>query len=124
MTATADANVVLSTHVAELLAKLTELRNVEMHPGRGGAKRAEAARAAAEKLERRIARMMRPSTHLNAQAEKVAQRAKRLAKSKNPKERAQVVLGALDELPVDLAIEVAEEGLRRARARAGDGQQP
>jgi DNA transposition AAA+ family ATPase len=115
----ADQQSRIKAHLDALWKRLERLRKVEAKPGRGGAAKAKEASDRADKIERRISRLSRAKAHLDAQADKDAARARRKARSKNPRERAEVVLGALDELPVDLALEVCEEAMRRAQARAG-----
>jgi len=109
----------LRQHIADLQKKIDELTNVRPR-GRGAPEKAKANSDAADRLERRVSRMLRSAASSEAQEERLRQRARALAKSKSPRDRAQVVLAALDELPVDLALEVATEGLRRAKRRAGE----
>jgi hypothetical protein len=117
----------LNEHVSKLQKRIERLMRVEARRRVTKCKKcdtpvdkAKEAAAEADKLERRVSRLLRAAAHIDAQEEKRSQRAKRLAKSKAPRDRAELVLGALDEMPVDLAMQTAEEALRRARARAGE----
>ena len=103
----------LIDHIAELRAKVDTLTAVK---GKG----AKAASDAAERLERRVVRLMRSAAVLDRDANEEARRANRLGRSKNPTDRADLILGALDELPIDLVLRIVEEAGRRARARAGE----
>lgn len=76
--------------------------------------------ARAEKLERRVVRLLRSQAALDAQGKLARTRAQRLARSKLPQDHAELILGALDELPIDLALRIAAEAMERAQARAGD----
>jgi hypothetical protein len=116
-----DQRAWLAGHLAALRRRLDKLRKVEVSPGKGGAERAKTAADAADKLERRMSRLMRAAAHLDNQAAKTGQHARRLMRSKNPRDRAEVVVNAAAELPVDLALEVGEQILAAARARGGQG---
>lgn len=114
-----DERKTLADHIAALWAQINALTAsaVELK----GVK-AKAASDAADRLERRVSRMMRAAAHLDGQDKRARERAGRLAKSKNPKDRAELVLGAIDELPIDLAFAILDEGGRRTRARAGEAE--
>jgi hypothetical protein len=119
----AQARAWLERYALQIRGRLQKLAKVETRPGRGGAKKQEAAAQLADKLERRLARLMRVSEKLEGQVVREAALAKRLAKSKDPRERAEVVLRALDELPAEIAGQTAAEAGRRAAARLGRGQE-
>lgn len=108
----------LNEHAARLRKRIDELATA---PAKAASKRKEEA-TEADKLERRVARLLRSASQLDAAVERERQRANRLLKSKKPRERAEALISAIDELPLDLAIAVADEVSRRATARKGDAE--
>jgi hypothetical protein len=71
-----------------------------------------------ENAEKRVARLLRASSAIEAAMRQEGQRAKRLAKSRRPQDRAELVLGALDELPLDVAEDVLKGAKKRLKDRA------
>jgi hypothetical protein len=118
----AEEHAWLHAHVTLLRERIDKLTRIEQAPGKGGAAQAKDASDRAERYERRVSRLLRAAAHLDGQAEKKAAKARRLAKSKSPKDRAELVIGAASELPVDLALQVGEVILKQARERAGGGE--
>jgi hypothetical protein len=113
----------MTAHVARLRDRIDRLARREARAerrGTAGAERAKECSDAADRLERRISRLLRGLAHLDAQEERRLARLRRLGKSKRPQDRVELILGACDELAADLALQVAEEALRRARGRTGD----
>src|SRR5687767_4091362 len=123
----------LEDHLASLRRQIDRLQRTAARAGTGkrATERVATANAEAEKLERRVARLARVQHQRAARKEKAADRmgqaaerahkaaektrqhAKRLARSKDPRERAELVVNAAAELPVELALAAGEEILRQ-----------
>lgn len=111
-----------SDQIADLRGRIVALRKKETNPGRGGAAAAAKATAQAEKLERRVSRLLRDEARADTKVSQLRIHAVRLGRSKKPADRAELVLNALDELPAELALQVVDEATKRARARLGGGE--
>lgn len=109
----------LQMHASRLRDRLDEIADA---PAKTVKKRKDDA-ADADKLERRLSRVLRAAAALDSAVERERQRANRLLKSKKPRDRAEALLSAIDELPGDLALAVSQEALSRATKRAG-GKEP
>lgn len=70
-----------------------------------------------EANEKRVARLVRATAQTDTAARKAEAEVDALVRSRDPRDQAKVVLGAIDELPVDIALQVVEEAARRTRAR-------
>jgi hypothetical protein len=117
----------LQAHVADVWAELERAKRLRRAALRSrsatAAARAAQLAAEADKLERRLQRLRRMGNQNETRERQAWARAQRLADSKSPRDHVELLLGAIDELPIDLALEIADEALRRARRRAGQGSE-
>jgi len=104
---------------AEALRQLAMEKTLERFQGRNAPSKRRAAQKEADLLERRVARLLRAATQLEAAVEREERRLSRLGKSKDPRDNLRVVLTAIDELPIDLALEACAEATKRTKARIG-----
>jgi hypothetical protein len=70
-----------------------------------------------EANEKRVARLVRATAQTDMAARKAEREVEELSRSRDPRDQVKLVLGAIDELPVDLAFEVITEAQRRTKAR-------
>lgn len=108
----------LHAQAEELRAQAAKLTR-DVFEGRQAAAKRRVAQKEADQLERRVSRLLRSATQIEAAAAREEARLRKIGKSKSPRDQADLVVAALDELPIDLAVDVLAEAGRRLRERKG-----